>query len=429
MNKMDIETNSRDLSLDQIRNEIIKFKNDVVSQKLESYYGTKSLGEIFGVSRKELAHSNFVAWLLSNQESHNLGDYPFKKFLEILVLSSRDQQSIKNKKIFDAIITGDLSINELQIITEKSIKGVGRVDILIEAEIEYFGEFKSLRVVIENKVSTKEHSDQTTKYFDYYESLEGKNWINLYVFLTPISGIALSDLEEPECSCKEYIQTNYQNLVDYLLEPILNMDATDKTKLIIREYLQTLSQPAQNEDDEEHRQGMIMAIGNDERELLTHFWDRNQKLILSALYAISSDPDQDKDVRDSIGTALNSISVGEKDRSLISIYFNDELCVEKIKKSDIGCSTVKILEDNGLIDEGVFKLLREDKSCSFMLLKLPEEFTETEIKYRKYRANDAPELIFNDQGYYVARNWGIGNIQRFMDKMTGQFSQIRYEMH
>jgi len=64
-----------------------------------------------------------------------------------------------------------------------------------------------------------------------------------------------------------------------------------------------------------------------------------------------------------------------------------------------------------------------------MLLKLPEEFTETEIKYRKYRTNDSPELTFNDQGYYVARNWGIGNIQRFMDKMTGRFSQIRYEMH
>jgi hypothetical protein len=418
-----------DITLDQIRNEIIKFKNDVASQKLESYYGTKSLGEIFGVSRKELAHSNFVAWLLSNIESHNLGNYPLNKFLEILVLSSRDQQSDKHKRLFDAIITGDLSVNDLLIVTEKSIKNVGRVDILIEAEIEFFDEFKNLRVVIENKVTTKEHSDQTTKYYDYYESLDDTNWINLYVFLTPISGIALSDLEEPECSCKDYIQTNYQNLVDYLLEPILNMDTSDKTKMIIREYLQTLSQPAQNEDDEEHRQGLIMAIGNDERELLTHFWDRNQKLILSALYAISSDPDQDKDVRDSIGTALNSISVGEKDRSLMSVYFNGELCVDKIKKSDVGYSTVKLLEEKGLIDEDVFQFLREDRSCSFMLLKLPKEFTKTEVKYRKYRTNDDPELIFNNQGYYVARNWGVGNVQRFIDKISARFSQLRYERH
>ncbi len=418
-----------EITLDQIRNEIIRFKNDVVSQKLESYYGTKSFGEILGVSRKELAHSNFIAWLLSGQESHNLGNYPFKKFLEILLLSSKGQQLDKYKKLFDATITGDLTVNDLRIVTEKSIKDVGRVDIFIEAEIEFFDEFKNLRVVIENKVRSKEHSDQTTKYFDYYESKGDANWINLYVFLTPISGIALSDLEEPECSCKEYIQTNYQNLVDYLLEPILNMDTSGKTKMIIREYLQSLSQPTQNEDDEEHKQGLIMAIGNEERELLTHFWERNQKLILSALYAISSDPDQDKDTRDSIGTALNSISVGERDRSLISIYFNDELYVEKIKKSDIGYSTVKLLEDKGLINDTIFKFLREDKSCSFQLLKLKEEFTETEVKYRKYRTNDEPELVFNGQGYYVARNWGIGNIQKFIDKILKSFSQIRYERH
>ena len=47
--------------------------------------GQEILGEIFGVSRKELIHNNFIAWLLGNQESHNLGNYTFKKFLEILV--------------------------------------------------------------------------------------------------------------------------------------------------------------------------------------------------------------------------------------------------------------------------------------------------------------------------------------------------------
>lgn len=426
---MEIETDNTNLTLDQIRNEIIKFKNDVISQKLESYYSTKSIGEIFGVSRKELAHSNFIAWLLNNQESHNLGDFPFIKFLEILVLSCQERQSESHKELFDAIITGDLSVTDYQTVTEKSIESIGRVDILIEADIEFSGKPKSLRVVIENKVATKEHSDQTTKYFEYYDGLDDKNYINLYVFLTPLSGIALSELTEPECSCKEYIQINYQNLVDYLLEPILNMDASNKTKIIIRDYLQTLSQPAQNEDDDEHKQGLIMAIGNDERELLTRFWDRNQKLILSALYAISSDPEQEKDVRDSISTALESISTGTKDRSLFSIYFDDKLAVEKIKKADIAYSTVQVLEGNGLIDQDSFDFLREDTSCSFTLLKPTEEVTENEIKYSRYRINNDPELVFDGQGYYVARNWGKGNIQGFTNKITSKFPQIRYERH
>ena len=401
----------------------------MVAQKLETYYGTKSIGEIFGVSRKELAHSNFIAWLLNNQESHRLGDFPFIKFLEILVLSCRGQQSENYKELFDAIITGDFSVTDYRTVTEKSITGVGRVDILIEADIEFLGKSKSLRVVIENKVATGEHSDQTTKYFEYYEGLQSENWINIYVFLTPLSGIELSELEEPECTCKQYIQTNYQNLVDYLFEPILNMDAPEKTKSIIREYLQTLSQPAQSEEDEEHTQGLIMAIGNDERELLTRFWERNQKLILSALYAISSDPDQEKDVRDSIGSALDSISGGGKDRSLISIYFDNELCVEKIKKSDLGYSTVRLLDDKGLIDQNSFQFLRDDRSCAFQLLKNPEEFAGTEVQYGRYRPQKDPELVYEGRDYYVARNWGKGNIQAFMDKITDRFPQIRYEVH
>ncbi|MBN4073442.1 PD-(D/E)XK nuclease family protein [Mariprofundus ferrooxydans] len=417
-----------ELSIDQIRNEIIKFKNDTVSQRLDTYYNTKSYSDILGVSRKELSHSNFIAWLLNSQESHNLASYPIKKFLEILVISSMGDQYHKHKELYDAIIIGDVSIDNLDVVTEKTIKNIGRIDIYIEADISYSGKQRKLRIVIENKVTTREHSDQTTKYYHYYEGLEDKSWKNLYVFLTPLSGIELSDLSEPECSCKEYIQTNYQNLVDYLLEPILSKGISSRTENIIKEYLQALSQPTQNEDDE-HRQGLIMAIGNEERELLTKFWNQNQKLILSALYAISSDPDQEKDVRDNIGFALKSISNNQKDRSLLSIYYNDKLCVEKIKKSDIGYRTVKLMEEKNLIDQAMFDFLRRDKSCSFQLLKLKEEATETEIKYKKYRLNAEPEFIFDGVGYYVVRNWGINNIKKFIANITKQAPQLRYEVH
>lgn len=422
------ETSYDDLSIDQIRSEIIKFKNDIVSQQLDNYYSIKSYCEILGISRRELSHSNFLAWLLNHQESHNLSTYPIKKFLEILVLSSNSLQSSKNKILFDSIITGDLVVNGLTVTTEKVIPTVGRIDIYIEADISYSGNDQHLRIVIENKVTSKEHSDQTVKYYNHFEGLDDE-WINLYAFLTPLSGIELAELTEPECSCKRFIQTNYQYLVDYLLEPILNKDISDKTKLIINDYLQTLSQPTQNVDDEEHKQGQIMAIGNEERELLTKFWNKNQKLILSALYAISSDPDQDEDVRKKISSALDSISSNQKDRSLISIYYDGTLQADRIKKSDIGYCTVKILSDNNLIDSDIFNFLRDDKSCSFQLLKLKDEATETEIKYRKYRLNDDPEFVFNNKEYYVARNWGVGNIQKFINKIKLRFPLINYDIH
>ena len=123
------------------------------------------------------------------------------------------------------------------------------------------------------------------------------------------------------------------------------------------------------------------------------------------------------------------ISNNQKDRSLISIYYNDQLQVERIKKSDIGYCTVKLLAKKNLIDQEMFNFLRNDKSCSNQLLKLKEEATETEIKYSKYRLKDEAELLFNHKGYYVARNWGKSNIHKFIDKLTTKVPQLKYEVH
>ena len=358
-----------------------------------------------------------------------LREFPIKKFLELLVIYSKDNQLVKYKELYDSIIVSDFELENIFIETERTIKGVGRLDVYVETTIKYLNKSRNLRLIIENKVGTKEHSDQTFKYFDYYEGIKQKGDINLYVFLTPISSLDLLELEEPECSCKDYIQVNYQSVVDFLLEPALQRNITDKTKFIIKEYLQSLSQPTLDKEDEEYKQGLIMALGTDERNLLTKFWEKNQKLILAALYAISSDPEQEKDTRDSATTALSNLSSGSKDRSLYSITFNGNIEAEKIRKSDIGFSTVKLLEKNGLINDEVFNYLRHDKSSSFLLLKEIEEMTETETKYRKYRFNGEPELIYNGKNYFVARNWGINNIERFIIKMTEKFSGLEYEMH
>ena len=421
---MEMSPDFAKLTLGQIRNEIIRFNNDTDVQKLESYYSTKSVGEILGVSRKEVPHSNFVAWLLSTEESHNLGSYPFVKFLEILVISSQEKHTTAHKELFDSIITGDLTVHSLEVTTEKSIPKGGRIDIVVEADVSYFDNPTRLRVVIENKVGSKEHSDQTAKYYDYFEGLNEVDVVTLYVFLTPLSGIELSDLEEPECFCKEYIQTNYQALVDYLLEPILSKDISDKTRTILNEYLQSLSQPTQSEDD--HKQGLIMAIGNEERELLTRFWEQNQKLIMSALYAISSDPDQEKDVRDNISTALESISGGGKDRSPVTIKFENEIYAKEIKKTDIGFNTVRLLDEKGLITDETFAFLREDKSGSFILIKSEDEVTESEIKYRRYGLKGPPALTREGVEYFACKNWGVTNIPRFAEKISKRFPQIEF---
>lgn len=116
-----------------------------------------------------------------------------------------------------------------------------------------------------------------------------------------------------------------------------------------------------------------------------------------------------------------------KDRSLYTIRYNGVVEAEAFRKSDIGFNTVKILEKHGLIDDDVFQFLREDKSCSFLLLKTREEMTDTEMKYGKYRYKNEPELVYKNIGYYVARNWGVARLPAFIDKMTAQFEELSYE--
>ena len=413
-------------TIEQIRNEIIKFKNDPDFQKLENFYYSKSFSEILGVSRREISHSGFLAWLLGNMESHSLGSFSIKKFLDIILKFSNDKLKRKHSELFNAFVTEDYLIEKLFVKPEYSIKHVGRLDIYIELTLLIAEKTKNIQIIIENKVESKENNDQTNSYFKFFNPTENDDNIVIYIYLTPISTLDLIELNEPECNCKEFIQINYQSIVDYLIEPALNQNISTRTQNILTEYLKSLSQPSINEEADGHKQELIMALGNEERKLLSSFWEKNQKLILASLYAISSDPEQEKDTRDSIKEALDNLS-SDRDRSTYNIKYNREIFRSNFKKSDIGLQTINLLNTKGLIDDNILKYLRKDKSCSFLLLKKREEFTETEIKYRKYRTNDAPELIYKGEEFYVARNWGIGNIHKLINKFIEKFPGLEYE--
>lgn len=416
---------TNNFTIDQIRDEIIKFKNDPDFQKLENFYYSKSFSEILGVSRREISHSGFLAWLLGNLESHNLGEFPIKKFLDIILKFSNDKLKSKHSDLFNSFVTEDYLIERLFIKPEYSIKNIGRLDIYIELTLLIAGQTKNIKIIIENKVESRENNDQTNNYFNYFNPTEKDSNIIIYVYLTPISTLELIELNEPECNCKEFIQINYQSIVDYLIEPALNQNISSRTQNILTEYLKSLSQPSIDEEADGHKQELIMALGNEERKLLSSFWEKNQKLILASLYAISSDPAQEKDTRESIKEALDSLS-SDRDRSTYCIKYNGVIFNRKFKKSDIGLQTIKLLEAKELIDDNIIEYLKEDRSCSFLLLKKKDDFTETEIKYRKYKTNDSPELVYKGDKFYVARNWGIGNIHKLINKFTDKFQGLEY---
>jgi hypothetical protein len=118
-----------------------------------------------------------------------------------------------------------------------------------------------------------------------------------------------------------------------------------------------------------------------------------------------------------------------RDRSLYSIYFDEEEAHARIRKSDIGYSTVQLLNDKGMINQECFEFLRDDNSCLKQLIKAEKEMSDTEVKYKKYRVSKEPELIFEDNEYYVARNWSFKSAERFTKKISNKFPSISYKLH
>lgn len=414
----------------EIRNSIINFKNDIDVQKLQSLYFSKSFSEILSISRREISHSSFIAWLLDNKENHLLSFFPIQKFLEIIIVRCSTELEKKHPAFFNSVLIDSYSIKSLIVEKEKGLGKFGRLDIYVELLLLIEEKEQKVKLIIENKVESKENNDQTNNYYQHFEENNKENEINFYVYLSAIPTLELNQLNEPECCCKSFTQINYQDLVDYLLEPALSQNISDKTKFIIKEYLQSLSQPSLDDETTKQKQGLIMALGKEEKELLSNFWKKNEKLIMSAMYAISTDDTQDEEVRETTNKALNALTSSNRDYSTISLYFDENLIVGNFKKSDIGFYTVKLLDQKGLIDDNIFNFLREDKSCNFQLIRTKQEVnTETELK--KYRVNGKPELIYEGERYYVARNWGkvngFDNTERLIEKVSEKFPNIKYK--
>ena len=329
---------------------LLSFKNDLNVQKLQSFYNTKSFGEILKVERSENTHSSFIAWLLNENESHNLGDFGIKKLLDILLQYGSDKFT---KELYEVLIIGNYEINNLYIKTEYYIKNIGRIDIFLSMDIKGKDiESIPINIIIENKVYSKENDKQTNKYYEHFEnsSLEVEPYkkdINFYIYLTPISTIDLCELEEPECECKDFIQINYQILSDNIFELVASRDIPERTKFIVTEYLKSLGTPS----TETETKGKIMVLTEQEAELLEKFFEEHDQLLTAAIEARSMNPELSTTDRKQL-KILNQV-LGNTKRDITKYSFNG--------KSNLG--------KGKLVLEVVRQYVIEHSSITFKALK------------------------------------------------------------
>lgn len=405
---------------------IVAFSNSPEYRELDTYYRRKSNFEVLGIQRNEVRHSRFVAWLLNPSEAHGLRTFGLKKFLEVCVLARLEsKQRVPSgvpAEALDEVIVGRARISDAVVRTEVAVDRRSRIDIHIDCTLALpqIGQ-KRLTILIENKIDSTEHDAQTIRYSEWLRQHSDQYDWSLLVYLTPVPTLRLQQFDEPDCECKEFLQINYQYLVDYLIEPALALTQSSQARDFISDYLRALSVPSVIIADEENRGDVFMAISEHERKLLTAFWVKHRPLILASFYAISIDPNQEEEVRDGVAKVLNSL--GTKDYSRYTVVVDGEVRASNVRKTDVGREVARLLIETGISFDD-FEKLRLDTSSGFSLLKQENEITDGEHKRNRYRIVGKSPIVFQGARYYVSGNWGDNNIPRFQQFLAQNFPQI-----
>jgi hypothetical protein len=150
----------------QLDLDLAALQNDL--KRLESLRAKLNFFKAIRAGRAELRHSDFLAFLLSSNESHGLGDRFLKRWLSVCLRQSKNPTRISS----DEVDKMDLTDTEVSRETD-------RIDLLL------VNRRVGLGVVIENKTDTGEHSNQLSRYWDAFRKRNASISKVVGIYLSP----------------------------------------------------------------------------------------------------------------------------------------------------------------------------------------------------------------------------------------------------
>ena len=126
---------------------LMDLKADPDFSQMEAMINEFDALKVLGVSRREEAHSDVLAWLLNPKGDHLMGDYFLRSFL-------RETKAATAEQLRDSNWSNTNVLREWYNVVEGR---AGRLDILILNQDAQF------LCAIENKVFSGEHSGQLTR--------------------------------------------------------------------------------------------------------------------------------------------------------------------------------------------------------------------------------------------------------------------------
>lgn len=166
--------------------------------------------EVLNISHLEIKHSDVLAYLFNNKESHNLKDTFLKEFIYEVEAASN----------IDLNLTLDDSYN----IKREYAIPKGFVDLLL---ISY--KHKTI-IVIENKIQSKERDNQLKKYKEHFKD-KGAGYKLVFIYLT---------MNDEKASDDEYISVNYTTVIKSLERVLRYKNYSEKIEYFLEDYLEVL---------------------------------------------------------------------------------------------------------------------------------------------------------------------------------------------
>lgn len=424
-----------------ITTQLLDFNSNPLNDAIRNYYDKPNMWKILGVERKELNHSQFLAWMLNSEFG---GEKIFlKQFVNLLLRngckSIDDNEDLKALRT--AVIQNSLKIVSCSIKTECPINSLSRIrvsdrlDIYVNAEIEGCGDKHShLELIIENKINSKEgrakdvlkgvtdpteeeilykEQSQTERYYYACSKQDGLrlpsedlvSTIQAFVYLSVYGKGKNYKAKEDK-----FINISYQDLVDYVIEPLKGREDLDTfTQQSINDYLKNLCNPLNTTK---------MAITETEKELLKDFYDRNESLILAALEVMINDEDATEEQKETYRQIKENAQNSRKMRRFFSI--NNGL---SLKMFQVVAEFVCYKLGKGVTIEDVES---EIKECT---KEISVQHVSTD-KSKVRRGENSYEFNFQGVTYYVTKEWGLvensgRNFEGFMQHVNKTYPDFR----
>lgn len=411
-------------------------KNISKNTELLDYIGRKNLFEIIGKARNEGVHSRFVSELLAgsffNEDSR---ESTLHHFLDLLLYRAEKENKAAeiNEALRKAILSRSVFFKNEGCVCELPVKDYqkkyninkgkridkdDRIDIYLRYQLENkIDRRHTLEIFIENKVYSSEFDAQTTRYHEACDnSGKGVHPFQLFVFLTPQplrdmdQYYSLDSKQKP--ICPNYIHICYQDLIDYVIEPLLadySVDAEKKAKLL--EYISCLELPAMPDPDKDRsvssKELSIMAVSSKEKELVHLFMDDaiNRRTINKAIEVKLSEPQY---AVETCGRLLNSNEALQSALRLIINVVEEPL---EVLKRVAACNVVG-----------------PQHGSSPFLIYSPKHWRTEDDSYCKYLPYDS--LFVHNGKVYPSLNFAlVPAIQRYKDKFNKTAEELVQDFH